>query len=70
MPPESNPSPNVLPKLARSAMPAAAEQPTKRSPAQIKADQLFQGQQEILIEHKGETYQLRITRNDKLILTK
>jgi hemin uptake protein HemP len=51
-------------------MPAAAEQPTKRSPVQIKADQLFQGQQEILIEHKGETYQLRITRNDKLILTK
>lgn len=64
MPPESNPSPNVMPKLAQS------EQPCMRSPTRITAAQLFQGKQEILIEHQGETYQLRITRNDKLILTK
>jgi hemin uptake protein HemP len=31
---------------------------------------LFQGAQEILIRHKGDLYHLRITRNDKLILTK
>ncbi len=31
---------------------------------------LFQGMREILIEHAGEVYRLRITRNDKLILTK
>ncbi len=34
------------------------------------ADHLFQGRQEILIAHKGETYRLRITKNGKLILTK
>ncbi len=34
------------------------------------ADHLFQGRQEILIDHKGETYRLRITKNGKLILTK
>ena len=31
---------------------------------------LFCGQQEILIEHAGHSYRLRITRQDKLILTK
>lgn len=34
------------------------------------ADHLFQGRQEVLIAHKGETYRLRITKNGKLILTK
>jgi hemin uptake protein HemP len=31
---------------------------------------LFDGQRELRIVHKGETYRLRITRQDKLILTK
>jgi hemin uptake protein HemP len=31
---------------------------------------LFRGRQEILIEHAGCAYRLRITRQDKLILTK
>lgn len=31
---------------------------------------LFQGSQEILINHNGEPYRLRITKNGKLILTK
>ncbi len=31
---------------------------------------LFRGRQEILIEHAGHAYRLRITRQDKLILTK
>ncbi len=34
------------------------------------SQQLFCGQQEILIEHAGHAYRLRITRQDKLILTK
>lgn len=36
----------------------------------IPTDFLFQGAQEILIAHQGDTYRLRITRNGKLILTK
>ncbi len=35
-----------------------------------ESQQLFAGQQEILIEHAGHAYRLRITRQDKLILTK
>jgi hemin uptake protein HemP len=31
---------------------------------------LFSGKQEIQIEHAGHTYRLRITRQNKLILTK
>lgn len=31
---------------------------------------LFRGRQEILIDHADHTYRLRITRQDKLILTK
>jgi hemin uptake protein HemP len=31
---------------------------------------LFDGKSEVLINHRGETYRLRITRQDKLILTK
>lgn len=70
MPPESNHTAKAMPQFAQSALPAASEQPGACWPARITAAQLFQGRQEVLIEHKGETYQLRITRNDKLILTK
>lgn len=31
---------------------------------------LFQGTQTVVIQHAGETYRLRITRQNKLILTK
>jgi len=31
---------------------------------------LFRAEREILIVHRGEVYRLRITRADKLILTK
>ena len=36
----------------------------------ISSQQLFATQNEVVIEHKGEDYRLRITSNDKLILTK
>lgn len=39
-------------------------------PPQLESRQLLQGQSEVLIRHGGETYRLRHTRNDKLILTK
>ena len=44
--------------------------PRAGAPGLIQADRLFQGSQEILIAHNGETYRLRITKNGKLILTK
>lgn len=36
----------------------------------IDAQQLFQGRREIVIEHEGARYRLRITRRNKLILQK
>ena len=36
----------------------------------LSSQQLFGHLREIAIEHKGEVYTLRITRNEKLILTK
>lgn len=36
----------------------------------IPAQQLFEGRREIIIEHEGVRYRLRITRRNKLILQK
>lgn len=36
----------------------------------ISSQQLFASQNEVVIEHNGEDYRLRITSNGKLILTK
>lgn len=36
----------------------------------IPSEDLFRGQRELLIEHSGEIYRLRLTRNGKLILNK
>lgn len=36
----------------------------------VSSGELFGKQQELVIEHKNEEYRLRITSNDKLILTK
>jgi len=36
----------------------------------IESTELFQGEREIVIVHQEEEYNLRITRNGKLILTK
>ncbi|MDW3204242.1 MAG: hemin uptake protein HemP [Alphaproteobacteria bacterium] len=39
-------------------------------PPVLSSDELLQEKGEILIEHRGERYRLRRTRQDKLILTK
>ena len=47
-----------------------ASSPSKSASQRYASQELFRGQQEILIEHAGHAYRLRITRQDKLILTK
>jgi len=37
---------------------------------QLASVALFQGRREVVIVHRGQAYRLRITRADKLILTK
>ena len=39
-------------------------------PRQVQSPSLFRGQREIVILHRGTQYRLRITKGDKLILTK
>lgn len=36
----------------------------------VSSDDLFQGGHELLIEHHGEVYRLRLTKTGKLILNK
>ncbi len=36
----------------------------------LKSDELFRDSNEVVIDHRGEEYRLRLTRNDKLILNK
>jgi hemin uptake protein HemP len=38
-------------------------------PRRIASSELFGGAREIVIEHGGRLYRMRITQNDKLILT-
>jgi hemin uptake protein HemP len=50
----------------------ATEQRPGSAPAGpwVQSPALFQGRREIIIVHRGQQYRLRITKADKLILTK
>jgi hemin uptake protein HemP len=56
----------------------SAESPRANRPAtpashgaqRIDSHRLLAGSREIVIDHAGQAYRLRLTRNDKLILTK
>lgn len=50
----------------KPAVPAADSAPARR----ISSQSLLQGERELVIQHQGSEYHLRLTRNDKLILTK
>lgn len=36
----------------------------------LRSEDLFRSGNELIIEHRGEEYRLKLTRNDKLILNK
>lgn len=42
----------------------------RRGPRRIDSPALFRGDREVVIVHQGQEYRLRITKADKLILTK
>lgn len=44
--------------------------PRSSAPQRIASGKLLGGGNELVIEHAGQEYRLRLTRNDKLILTK
>lgn len=52
-------------------MPAAHPEPASGTAlAKLDSASLFAGKRELIIVHLGEEYRLRITRQEKLILTK
>ncbi len=57
-------------KDKRTSLSPEGQSPPKQTVEKTYASRdLFHGRQEILIEHAGHAYRLRITRQDKLILT-
>jgi len=57
-----------LPVVPLPAQPGAAAEATAAH-RRITSAELFAGARELIIEHHGRLYQLRITQNGKLILT-
>lgn len=54
----------------RAPLDRAPLEHTKSSPLVVRSEELFGSRRELIIKHGEEEYRLRITRADKLILTK
>lgn len=52
----------TLPRAAMTSRPASLPR--------LRSEDLFRTSHELIIEHQGQEYRLRLTRNDKLILNK
>jgi len=52
------------------AVPQGTKSGARSAARQLSSTDLLAGAREILIEHSGVCYRLRVTQNDKLILTK
>ncbi len=66
--PSANASPTGQESVPLASMPSA---PLRAAVAKrIDSLRLLGGGRELVIEHSGQEYRLRLTRNDKLILTK
>jgi hemin uptake protein HemP len=50
--------------------PAPEPAPSKTEPPRVAVRTLLAGRSEVILEHNGEDYRLRITSRGKLILTK
>jgi len=50
--------------------PASTAANEAAGPRRLPLDAILGGQREVIIEHRGEDYRLRLTSKDKLLLTK
>lgn len=50
-------------------VPHSSQSPLQSLP-RLRSEDLFRQGHELIIEHQGQEYRLRLTRNDKLILNK
>ena len=62
----SPPSMSTPRQLTRTPPPSVEPAASRR----VASEALLDGQRELVIQHQGSEYRLRLTRNDKLILTK
>jgi hemin uptake protein HemP len=61
----------VFPAATADSRAKSLDHPARRTPVpRIGSEKLLLGAHELVIEHAGQEYHLRLTRNDKLILTK
>jgi hemin uptake protein HemP len=63
--PDAGQDPVSSPMVARTVV-----APRAAKAQRIDSQRLLSGGRELVIEHAGQEYRLRLTRNDKLILTK
>jgi hemin uptake protein HemP len=61
---------NPLRNVSASDDTLRTELGAKKRSKRIDSGRLLAGSREVVIEHAGQEYRLRLTRNDKLILTK
>ena len=54
--------------IPRLALPSPA--PAAATARRVSSHALLEGERELVSQHQGSEYHLRLTRNDKLILTK
>lgn len=54
--------------VRRSPLPSSAA--SVAATRHVSSQSLLEGARELVIQHQGSEYHLRLTRNDKLILTK
>ena len=47
-----------------------SELPTREDSSRMTSSELFAGNTEVIIDHEGDRYRLRLTSKGKLILTK
>ncbi|MFZ5724006.1 MAG: hemin uptake protein HemP [Pseudomonadota bacterium] len=59
--------PSASPQTPAGQLPASSTRPAA---GRLDAAELFGERREVRIEHEGATYTLRLTRQNKLILTK
>lgn len=59
-----------MPQTPESSLLLPAARPPSPGLPMVRSRDLLQGHNLILIEHAGDCYYLRMTRNNKLILTK
>jgi hemin uptake protein HemP len=65
---DSNITPHAVMHPSADGTGSASAHPPRAS--RVSSCNLLAGRRELVIEHAGQEYHLRLTRNDKLILTK